>query len=67
MSSSLFYTAQLDQPTMDDLQELEIELGVTLVAMESNPTPVATQLSDSQLERIQTLEGKSGKVLLAYN
>jgi hypothetical protein len=67
MSSSLFYTAQLDQPTMDDLQELEIELGVTLVAMESNPTSVAAQLSDSQLDRIQTLEGKSGKVLLAYN
>jgi hypothetical protein len=67
MSSALFYTAQLDQPTLADLQGLETELGVTLVAMESDSSPVPAQLSETQLQRIQALENKSGKVLLAYN
>ena len=67
MSSALFYTAQLDQPTLADLQKLETELGVTLVAMESDSSPVPAQLSESQLQRIQALEDKTGKVLLAYN
>jgi hypothetical protein len=67
MSSALFYTAQLDQPTLADLQELETEFGVTLVAMESDSSPIPAQLSETQLQRIQALENKSGKVLLAYN
>ena len=67
MSSALFYTAQLDQPMLADLQKLETELGVTLVAMESDSSPVPAQLSETQLQRIQALEDKSGKVLLAYN
>jgi hypothetical protein len=67
MSSALFYTAQLDQPTLADLQELETEFGLTLVAMDSDSSPVPAQLSETQLQRIQALEDKSGKVLLAYN
>ncbi len=66
MSSALFYTAQLDQPTLADLQALENELGVTLVAMDSDSSPAPAQLSETQLQRIQALEDKSGKVLLAY-
>jgi hypothetical protein len=67
MSSALFYTAQLDQPTLADLQELETEFGLTLVAMDSDSSPVPAQLSETQLQRIQALEDKTGKVLLAYN
>jgi hypothetical protein len=67
MSSALFYTAQLDQPMLADLQELETEFGLTLVAMDSDSSPVPAQLSETQLQRIQALEDKSGKVLLAYN
>jgi hypothetical protein len=67
MSSALFYTAQLDQRTLTDLQELETEFGVTLVAMESDSSPIPAQLSETQLQRIQALENKTGKVLLAYN
>jgi hypothetical protein len=67
MSSSLFYTSQLDRPTLADLQALENELGVTLVAMNADPSPTPAQLSETQLQRIQALEDKSGKVLLAYS
>jgi hypothetical protein len=67
MSSALFYTAQLDQRTLTDLQELETEFGMTLVAMESDSSPIPAQLSETQLQRIQALENKTGKVLLAYN
>jgi hypothetical protein len=67
MSSALFYTAQLDQPMLADLQELETEFGLTLVAMESDSSPVPAQLGETQLQCIQALEDKSGKVLLAYN
>jgi hypothetical protein len=40
---------------------------VTLVAMESDSSPIPAQLSETQLQRIQALENKTGKVLLAYN
>ena len=66
MSSTLFYTAKLDEPTPGDLQNLENELDVTLVAMDSNSAQVPAQLSEAQLQRIQALEVKAGMVLLAY-
>ena len=66
MSSTLFYTAKLDEPTLGDLQNLENELDVTLVAMDSNSAQVPAQLSEAQLRRIQALEVKAGMVLLAY-
>ncbi len=67
MSSTLFHTAHLDQAQLDDLQQLEQELGVTLVAMESSLDGEPAELDDDQLARIRALEEKTGKVLLAFN
>lgn len=67
MSSGLLYTAQLDQRTLDNLQSLENELGLTLIAVEANEAPAPARLDDVQVKRIQDFEQISGKVLLAYN
>lgn len=67
MASRLFYTAQLDRSTLQELQELESEFGVTLVAMEPDVSQVPAALSDQQLRSLQALEEKSGKVLLAFS
>ena len=66
MASALFYTAQLDPSTLQELQNLESELGVTLVAMQPDSSQEPAELSDDQLERIRAMEDKSGKVLLAF-
>ena len=65
MTSALFYTAQLDPTTLRELQDLEAELGVTLVAMQPDSSQEPAELSDAQLERIRAMEDRSGKVLLA--
>ena len=67
MPSGLVYTAQLDQSTLNDLQNLESELGVTLVAVEANEAPAPAKLNEAQVKRIQELEEKSGTVLLAFH
>ncbi|NQX88646.1 MAG: hypothetical protein HRT77_08265 [Halioglobus sp.] len=66
MTSPLFYTAQLDDSMLEKLQKLEVELGVTLVAMEQDTTQVPAVLSSQQLQRLQGMEKASGKVLLAF-
>ncbi len=66
MNSSLFYTAQLGPSDLRDLQTLEQNLGVTLIAMDCDSTSQPAQLDPEQLRQLQALEGKSGKVLLAY-
>ena len=67
MSSTLLYTAQLDKSTLDNLQSLENDLGLTLVAVEANQAPSPAQLDAAQIKRIQALEKQSGKLLLAYD
>ena len=64
MTMANFHPAQLDDATLANVQQLESELGVTLVAIEPDPAPAA--LSDEQLQRIKDLEKKTGKVLVAY-
>jgi len=67
MSSTLLYTAQLDQLALDHLQSLENDLGLTLVAVEANQAPAPAKLDDIQIKRIQALEEQSGKLLLAFD
>jgi hypothetical protein len=59
-----YHSAQLDNATLHNLQQLESELGVVLVAIEPDPAPAT--LTEQQLQRIQELERQTGKVLLAY-
>lgn len=66
MASALFYTAHLDPSTLQELQALESELGITLVAMQADSAQEPAELDDAQLKRIQAMEDKSGKVLLAF-
>ena len=66
MTSSLFYTAQLGPSALKDIQTLEQNLGVTLVAMDCDNSSEPAQLNAEQLQQLQALEQKSGKVLLAY-
>ena len=49
MASALFYTAQLDPFALKELQALESELGVTLVAMQPDSSQEPAQLDDTQL------------------
>ncbi|MDC0363079.1 hypothetical protein OAN12_08565 [Halioglobus sp.] len=67
MNSSLFYTAQLGPSDLKDIQTLERNLGVTLVAMDCDSSSEPAQLNPEQLRQLQALEQKSGKVLLAYD
>lgn len=60
-----YHSAQLDQAVLKNVQQLENELGVVLVAIEPDPQPAS--LSEAQLHRIRTLEQQTGKVLLAYS
>lgn len=64
MTMANFHPAQLDDATLANVQKLESELGVTLVAIEPDPAPA--RLSEDQLQRIQALEQQTGKVLVAY-
>lgn len=65
MISTHYHIADLDQSALADVQALEKDLGVTLVAIESAPAPA--RLTQEQLERVQALEKETGKVLLAYD
>jgi hypothetical protein len=60
-----YHSAELDQADLKNVQQLESELGVVLVAIEPDPQPAS--LSNEQLHRIRTLEQQTGKVLLAYS
>ena len=64
MNTEHFHPADLDATTLKDIQLLEHELDVVLVALEPDPEPA--QLSKDQLARIRALEEKTGKVLVAY-
>ena len=65
MTLAHYHSAHLDQAELENVQQLESELGVVLVAIEPDPQPA--KLNDDQLERIRTLEQKTGKTLLAYS
>jgi hypothetical protein len=65
MSIDRYHTATLDKNTLTDIQQLEQELGVVLVAVA--PFPAPAQLADDALQRLQAMEQQTGKVLLAYS
>ena len=65
MSIDRYHTASLDQRSLADLQQLEQELGIVLVAVEPDPAPA--QLNEEALKRLQALEQQTGKVLVAYS
>jgi hypothetical protein len=56
--------AQLDEARMKQVQALERELGVWLVALEPEAQPAS--LSDEQLKKLQAKEKELGVVLVAY-
>ncbi|NRA42142.1 MAG: hypothetical protein HRU21_07505 [Pseudomonadales bacterium] len=64
MNTENFHPAELDATTLKDIQLLEHELDVVLVALEPDPEPA--RLNQDQLARIRALEAKTGKVLVAY-
>ncbi len=56
--------AQLDEARMEQVQALEKELGVWLVALEPEVQPAS--LSDEQVKKLQAKEKELGVVLVAY-
>ncbi len=56
--------AQLDGARMEQVQALEQELGVWLVALEPEVQPAS--LSDEQVKKLQAKEKELGVVLVAY-
>ena len=55
--------ASLDEPAIEELHDLEKELGVTLVAYEEPPI---ADLSEEQLKRVQALEESLGSTVIAF-
>ena len=64
MSIDRYHTATLDPQSLADLQQLEKELNILLVAVAPDPAPA--QLSDEALSQLQSLEEQTGAVLVAY-
>lgn len=64
MTIDRYHTANLDEGTLADIQQLEQELNVVLLAVEPDPTPA--QLNEQALQKLKALEQQTGKVLLAY-
>jgi hypothetical protein len=56
--------AQLDGARMQQVQALEKDLGVWLVALEPEVQPA--RLSDEKLKKLQAKEKELGVVLVAY-
>ena len=63
MTTHYSQPAQLDKPSLEALQDLERELGATLVALQE---PEIAELTEEQLERIQSLEECLGSTVIAY-
>ena len=64
MNIEQYHTADLDADSLQQLQQLEQELGAVVVALEHDPEPA--ELNSNQLEQLQKLEQQMGKVLVAY-
>lgn len=60
-----FKLAKLDQNIMKEIQELEVDLGVNLVAYQVEENSYA-DIPPDKLKRIKELENKLGIILLAY-
>ena len=63
-SNPNLHVAQLDNNELQRVRELEIELGVTVVALE--PDPAFAELSAEQLHKLKAAERELNTVLLAY-
>lgn len=63
MTANFSQPAHLEKPALKALQELERELGATLVAYEE---PEIAELSEEQIKRIQSLEECLGSTVIAY-
>ncbi len=64
MAEPRMRVAQLDKARMDKVQDLERELGTSLVALEREFS--LDELSEEQLKKLQQAEAEMGIVLLAY-
>lgn len=60
-----FKLAKLDEELMSEIQELEADLGINLVAYKVEDNTYA-DIPPEYLERIKALEKKLGIILLAY-
>lgn len=64
MSHTNFHPAPLDNSGLKALQALEKDLNLTMVAVEQDPKPA--ELTDDQLAKLKSLEGKMGISIIAY-
>ena len=64
MSEPRMRVAQLDKARLEKVQDLERELGTSLVALEREFS--LDELSEEQLKKLQQAEAEMGVVLLAY-
>lgn len=55
--------ANLSEPGLNALHDLEKELGTTLVAYKE---PEVAELTEEQLKRVQSLEESIGSTVIAY-
>ena len=63
MTISYQQPANLNQPGLSALHDLEKELGSTLVAYDE---PEVAELTEEQLKRVQSLEECIGSTVIAY-
>ncbi len=63
MAISMVGIAELDEAQLAKLRELEMELGIWIVAL--GKTVQTAELTDERLKRLQALEEEVGVVLLA--
>lgn len=60
-----YQPAKLDDSKVNELQNLESELGKTVVAVEPHPQPAT--MSPDQLDKLKRAEENLGVVLVAYD
>lgn len=56
--------AEIDDAKVEEIRNLESELGKTVVAVESEPEPAS--MTPAQLDRLKQAEEGMGVVLVAY-
>lgn len=64
MSHSEYHPAQLNAEALQALQDLEKELGRTLIAYEHDEKPA--KLTQAEIERVKSLEECLGATVIAY-
>jgi len=61
----MYYPADLDDAKLKALQALELELGKTVVAVESRGEPAS--MTPAELDKLKQAEERLGVVLVAHD